>query len=148
MQPVTPEDRFALQDLMTAYCYAVDDLEDLEGLLDLFTDDAVLDFSAIGLPAMNGKAAFRGFYEGVFADMTHHTHYLSNFRIDSFGGDTAGLRAYAEGLGRSKDGNSVHVHVRYRMNAVRAGDGWKITRYEIHPGMPMPGSLDEIHGER
>ena len=148
MQAISLEERFALQDLMTAYCYAVDDLGDLQSLLDLFTDDAVLDFSAIGLPAMEGKVAFRGFYESVFADMTHHTHYLSNFRIDSFGGDTAALRAYAEGLGRSREGNSVHVHVRYRMKAVRTGGSWKISRYEIHPGMPMPGSLEEIHGER
>lgn len=47
------EVRVALQDLMTAYCYAVDRLDDVDGLLDLFTEDAVLDFSAIGLPVMN-----------------------------------------------------------------------------------------------
>lgn len=44
------EDRQALQDLLTAYCTAVDSLTDLEGLLDCFTDDAVFDLSGIDLP--------------------------------------------------------------------------------------------------
>ena len=142
------EERIALEDMMTEYCYRVDALDDMPAVLDLFTDDAVLDFSGIGLPAMNGKPAFKAFYESVFADMSHHNHYISNYRLDRYDGDTASMRAYARGMGRSKDGGMVDVDVRYRMDFVRNGDGWKITRYEIHPGMPMPASLDQIHGHR
>jgi len=148
MTTVPLEERFALQDLMTDYCYAVDGLQDVEALLDLFTDDAVLDFSDIGLPAMPGKDSFRPFYEAVFADMTHHTHYLTNFRVESYEGDNAVTRAYVQGLGRSSDGNEVLVHVRYRMECKRTPNGWKCSRYEIIKGMPMPGSLTEIHGDR
>lgn len=148
MSKVPVEDRIALQDLMTDYCYAVDQLSDLEQLLDLFTDDAVLDFSAIGLPQMPGKPEFRKFYESVFADMTHHTHYISNFRVESYDDKRATMRAYVQGLGRAKDGNEVLVHVRYRMDCVKTDSGWKCERYEITPGMPLPGSLEEIHGER
>jgi len=142
------EDRIALQDQMTAYCYAVDKLENVEELLDLFTDDAVLDFSAIGLPAMPGKSSFKAFYDGVFSDMSHHQHYISNFKPTAYDGDTATMWAYAHGFGRANDGNTVEVHVRYRMNFARVDGGWKITRYEIHGAMPLPGSLDEIHGDR
>ena len=149
MQAQLPiEERFALQDLMTDYCYAVDQLSDVEQLLALFTDDAILDFSDIGLPAMPGKAAFRAFYEGVFDDMTHHQHYLSNFRVEAYDGNTATLRAYVQGLGRDKSGNEVHVHVRYRMETVKTSQGWKCRHYWILGGMPMPDSLEEIHGER
>lgn len=148
MTRIPVEERIALQDLMTDYCYAVDKLQDVQELLDLFTDDAVLDFSDIGLPAMPGKAAFKKFYDGVFADMSHHTHYISNFRVESYAGDKATMRAYVQGLGRAKDGNEVLVHVRYRMECVRKGERWKCSRYEILKGMPMPGSLDQIHGER
>lgn len=148
MTQIPIEERIALQDLMTDYCYAVDGLQDVEELLDLFTEDAVLDFSDIGLPAMHGKAEFRKFYEGVFADMTHHTHYITNFRLESYSGNNAAMRSYAQGLGRSSDGNEVHVHVRYRMEFVRTERGWRISKYFILGGMPMPGSLDEIHGER
>lgn len=148
MPHIPLEERIALQDLMTDYCYAVDKLTDIDELLGLFTDDAVLDFSAIGLPAMPGKAEFRKFYERVFADMSHHTHYISNFRVEQYQGTQGVMRAYVQGLGRSKDGNEVHVHVRYRMECVKTDAGWKCSRYEISPGMPLPGSLDEIHGER
>ncbi|MBU6269549.1 MAG: nuclear transport factor 2 family protein [Sphingomonadales bacterium] len=142
------EERIALQDLMTDYCYAVDGLNDVEELLALFTEDAVLDFSDIGLPAMHGRAEHRKFYEGVFADMSHHTHYISNFRLVSYDGDSAVMRSYVQGLGRSNDGNEVQVHVRYRMDCVKRAGAWKCQAYYILAGMPMPGSLAEIHGER
>lgn len=144
---VPVEDRIALQDLMTDYCYAVDKLTDLPELLDLFTDDAVLDFSDIGLKAMPGKERFREFYENVFTGMTHHTHYISNFRVASYTGDAAVMNAYVDGLGRSEDGNTVEVHVRYRMDCVRVADEWKINAYYILKGMPMPDSLTEIHND-
>lgn len=148
MSKVPVEDRIALQDLMTEYCYAVDKLTDLDDLLDLFTDDAVLDFSDIGLPAMNGKARFREFYQTVFADMTDHQHYITNFRVASYSGDTAVMTAYVQGLGRAKDGNTVEVHVRYRMDCLKVGDAWKCSAYYILKGMPMPESLTEIHHDR
>lgn len=149
MSQVIPlEVRFALQDLMTDYCYAVDALTSVDELLDLFTDDAVLDFSDIGLPVMTGKPEFKKFFDSVFADMAYHTHYISNFRVESYAGDHAVMRAYVQGFGRSKDGNEVHVHVRYRMECVNSAAGWKFTRYDNLKGMPLPGSLDEIHGTR
>lgn len=144
---VPVEDRIALQDLLTEYCYAVDKLTDLPELLDLFTDDALLDFSDIGLQEMKGKERFREFYENVFAGMTHHTHYISNFRVESYTGDTAVMTAYAEGLGRSVDGNTVQVHVRYRMHCVKLNDEWKISAYYNCKGMPMPESLTDIHND-
>ncbi|MDE2442432.1 MAG: nuclear transport factor 2 family protein [Betaproteobacteria bacterium] len=142
------EERIALQDLMTDYCYAVDALDDVAVLLDLFTEDAVLDFSDIGLPAMHGRDAHRAFYTGVFADMSHHTHYITNFRLVSYAGDAAVMRSYVQGLGRAKDGNEVLVHVRYQMDCVKRNGAWKCQTYYIRAGMPMPGSLAEIHGER
>lgn len=141
------EERIALQDLMTDYCYAVDKLSDVQELLDLFTDDAVLDFSDIGLPAMHGKQEFKKFYDDVFADMSHHTHYISNFRVESYDGDRAVMRAYVQGLGRAKDGKEVLVHVRYRMSCVRTASGWKLDNYRISPGMPMPAVLEALHAD-
>ena len=147
MPKPSAEDRAALQDLMIAYCYAVDSLDDVEALLSLFTDDAVLDFSPIGLPLMSGHGEIRKFFEGVFSDMSHHAHYITNFKLDRCDGDTASMRAYVIGLGRAKDGNTVDVKVRYTFDAVRIGDGWKANRYSIFPMMPLPNSLAEIHGD-
>jgi ketosteroid isomerase-like protein len=147
MSQIPIEERLALQDLMTDYCYAVDKLTDVEELLDLFTDDAVLDLSEIGIPVMSGKSEFKKFYDNVFADMSHHTHYISNFRVAAYAGDKATMRAYVQGLGRANDGKEVHVHVRYRMDCVRVGGHWKCQTYWITPGMPLPDSMREIHGE-
>lgn len=142
------EDRTALQDLMVAYCYAVDKLADVDVLLSLFTEDAVLDFSAIGLPAMHGHAEIRRFFDGVFADMSHHAHYITNFRPVHFDGNTGAMTAYVIGIGRSKSGNAVEVNVQYTFEAVRTDAGWKANRYSMFSMMPLPGSLAEIHGAR
>lgn len=149
MLAIPLEERIALQDLMTAYCYAVDKLADVDVLLDLFTADAVLDLSAIGLPLMNGRAEIKAFFDGVFADMSHHAHYITNFRPVHYDGQTGAMTAYVIGLGRSNDGNSVEVNVQYTFEAVKQADGaWKCARYSMFSMMPLPGSLAEIHGER
>ncbi|HZU63911.1 MAG TPA: nuclear transport factor 2 family protein [Novosphingobium sp.] len=142
------EDRIALQDLMTAYCYAVDRLDDIDTLLALFTPDATLDFTRIGLPLMEGHGAIRAFFDGVFADMTHHAHHIGNFRPIRHAGDTAAMTAYVHGLGRARDGNTVDVHVEYTFDCVRTAAGWKCRRYSMFSLLPLPGSLAEIHGSR
>ena len=141
------EDRLALQEVVNSYCTAVDRLADVDALVSLFTEDAVIDMSAIHLPHVEGHAGIRGFFAPVFEMMSHHAHYWSNFRVDRLAGDDASISAYVTGLGQAKDGNSVKVYVQYFMDCVRRGDGWKIRRYRIKPRMPLPKSLTEIHGE-
>lgn len=141
------EDRIALQDLMTGYCYAVDDMGNVEGILDLFTEDAVLDFRMIGLPEMNGHGDIRAFFEGVFADMSHHAHFITNFRPEAWNGDSAAMSAYVIGMGRAKDGKEVTVQVQYRFDCVRTARGWKAKRYSMFAMMPPPASLGEIHAK-
>lgn len=142
--------RTALERHLIEYCYAVDGLEDVGPLLDLFTDDAVADFSAIGLPAMTGREEIGAFYKAVFADMTHHFHFISNFRPDGWDADegAGAMTAYVIGMGAAKDGSSITVQVKYRMECVQQGGAWKCRHYAITPMMPMPGSLAEVHGQR
>lgn len=147
MQTVPIEDRLAINDLMIAYCTAVDGLDDVQAVCNVFTQDADFDLSGIGLPRMSGNAGIRAFFEGVFADMTHHAHYLTNFAITAYGGDTASARAYIIGMGISRDGHSVTVNARYHFDTLRTDQGWKATRYAMEPLMPLPGSLDEIHAK-
>lgn len=148
MISISIEDRFALQDLMVAYCYAVDKLADVDDLLALFTEDAVLDFTEIGLPLMRGHDEIRRFFDGVFADMSHHAHYITNFRPVHFDGNRGAMTAYVLGLGRSKAGNEVAVNVHYTFEVVRTPTGWKAERYSMFSMMPLPASLAQIHGER
>ncbi|WP_245647549.1 nuclear transport factor 2 family protein [Novosphingobium lentum] len=142
------EDRIAIEDVMVAYCTAVDSLHDLDGLCDVFTPDATFDLSGIGLPRKLGHAGIREFFTAVFADMSHHAHYLTNFALTAYEGDRASARAYIIGMGRSKAGNEVTVNGRYYFDVVRTAAGWKASRYTMDFMMPLPGSLAVIHADR
>jgi ketosteroid isomerase-like protein len=140
------EDRMALQDVLTAFCNAVDSLSDMNGLLNCFTADAVFDLSGINLPRFDGRDAIRGFFAQVFADMSHHAHCASNFTIDRLSDTGATCRAAVIGTGATKDGRSVLVYVRYFLEYSRMTEGWKIKRLSEAALMPLPGSLTAIHG--
>jgi ketosteroid isomerase-like protein len=140
------EDRLALQDVLTAFCNAVDSLSDLDGLLNCFTADAVFDLSGISLPCFEGRDAIRGFFVQVFADMSHHAHCASNFTVDLLTDTSAQSRAAVIGTGATKDGRSVLVYVRYFLDYRRIGADWKISRLSEAALMPLPHSLTAIHG--
>jgi ketosteroid isomerase-like protein len=139
--------RTDIERLMIDYCYNVDALDDLNRFVSLFTDDIVTDMTGIGLPLMKGKDELRAFFDGVFNKMSHHFHFISNFRPDSWDGETGAMTAYVIGMGHAKDGNSVTLQVKYRMECVETEAGWKCRRYTITPMMPLPASLAKIHGE-
>lgn len=126
------EDRLAIQDLLVAYAHAVDSLHDIDGICDVFTEDAVFDLSGINFPSLNGHAEIRGFFEDTFANMSAHAHYLTNFAITAYDGDTASIRAYVIGMGKYKAGGGITVHGRYFFDVRRADGGWKATRYTMN----------------
>ena len=140
------EDRIALQDVLTAYCNAVDSLSDMEGLLNCFTEDAVLDLGGIGLPRFDGHAGIRKFFTQVFHDMSHHAHNATNFTVDKLEGDSATCRAAVIGTGATNDGRTVLVYVRYFLELVRTKAGWKMSRFGETVLMPLPKALTDIHG--
>ena len=140
------EDRFALEDALTRYCTGIDSLEDVDALLESFTDDAVFDLTGIDLPRFEGREALRGFFVQVFDDMTHHAHFTTNFAIDEITAGTARCTAYVMGMGVARDGNDVLVYVKYFLDFVKQNGGWKIRNFGEASLMPLPESLTEIHG--
>jgi ketosteroid isomerase-like protein len=140
------EDRQALQDVLHAYCTAIDTMTDLDGLMECFTEDAVFDATGIGLPRFEGQVAIRGFFAQVFGDMTHHAHYTANFAIDKLENDEAFCRNYAIGNGRAKDGRIIEAYVRYYIHFVRTPSGWKIKSFGEDPLMPLPEEVIGVHG--
>ncbi|NML93712.1 nuclear transport factor 2 family protein [Novosphingobium sp. TW-4] len=136
------EDRLAIQDLMIAYAHAVDTIGNIDGILDVFTEDAVFDLSGIGLAALEGHDGIRGFFTNVFANMAHHAHYLTNFAVTAYAGDTASMRAYVIGMGVGKDGSTVTVNGRYYFDVRRTAAGWKATRYTMDFLLPLSGTLE------
>lgn len=137
MTPCPIEDRLAIQDLMIAYAHAVDSLSDIDGICDVFTEDAVFDLSGINYPSVKGHSGIREFFTGVFAGMAHHAHYLTNFAVTAYAGDSATMRAYVIGMGRYKDGGGITVHGRYHFDVVRTPQGWKTRRYTMDFLIPV-----------
>lgn len=136
------EDRFAIQDVLIAYAHAVDQMDSIDAICDVFTEDAVFDLSGIGLAAVHGHEGIRGFFTNVLANMAHHAHYLTNFAITAYAGDTASIRAYVIGMGVGKDGRGVTVNGRYYFDVKRTDAGWKATRYTMDFLLPLTGTLE------
>jgi len=134
------DDRLALEDLTIAYATAVDSLTDIDGILACFTEDVDYDLSGIGMVHVDGHAGVRAFFEGVFAANSHHAHYLSNFTVTAFTGDTAATSNYVIGMGRGYDGSEILVHACYYFDAVRTAAGWKFARYTMKFLMPPAGA--------
>lgn len=132
------EDRLALEDLTIAYAHAVDSMTDVDGICACFTEDADYDLSGIGMAHVSGQAGIRDFFTGVFAANSHHAHYLSNFAVTAFGGDSASVRTYVTGMGRGRDGSAITVHGRYYFDCVRTPEGWRFARYSMDVLLP-PG---------
>ncbi|OZA31740.1 MAG: ketosteroid isomerase [Novosphingobium sp. 17-62-9] len=102
----------------------------------------MFDLSGIGLAALEGHEGIRGFFTNVFANMAHHAHYLTNFAVTAYDGDTASMRAYVIGMGQGKDGSTVTVNGRYFFDVRRTPAGWKATRYTMNFLMPLSGTLE------
>ena len=131
------EDRFAIQDVMVAYAHAVDSLHDLDGICDVFVEDAVFDLSGIGFPSLVGHEQIRGFFADTFEAMSAHAHYLTNFAITAYDGETASIRAYVIGMGKYKAGGGITVHGRYYFDVVKTPAGWKAKRYTMDFLIPL-----------
>ena len=134
------EDRLALEDLTLAYAHTVDSMTDVEGIAQCFTEDADYDLSGIGMAHVAGRAGIREFFSGIFAANAHHAHYLSNFAVTAYGGDTASVRTYVIGMARGKDGSEIVVHGRYYFDAVRTAEGWRFARYTMDFLIPPAGA--------
>jgi uncharacterized protein (TIGR02246 family) len=119
-------DRFAIRDLFTRYCCALDNGE-VETVVDCFTEDAVLKSPMIDL---KGSEAIRGFadrFAAMRAAGTQFRHLVTNIAVD-IDGDRAQATAYLLVL-ISKDGSHRTLPPgRYECDLVKRTDGWRFSR--------------------
>lgn len=128
--------RRAIHDLMADYSHNLDALEDAERVIALFTDDVVVDFSSVGFPTMSGIGEVRGFYTGLFQSMAHQFHDMANFRPVSWDGEVAVAEVYVIGMGQPKEGDLIHVQVKYRWECVETAGAWKCRKFSLAAMMP------------
>ncbi len=126
----------AIKDLMAEYSHNLDAMEDAEKVVAIFTPDAVVDFSAVGFPAMNGEDEIRGFFAGLFPAMAGQFHDMANFRPASWDDEVAIVETYVIGMGQPKDGDLIHVQVKYRWECIETANGWRCRHFTLKPMMP------------
>ena len=121
----TLADRLAIDDLLTTYACAVDE-RDWDAFRSVFTDDAILDYTAFGGP--------RGSADQV-AQWTAHAlqvidasqHFITNLRLQ-LNGDEATARTYVYSpLAVRGGGGIMHTGGSYADRLRRTADGWRIT---------------------
>jgi hypothetical protein len=143
---LTPEriaHRIEIEDILTRYCYAVDDRE-WDVYRGLFTPDAVIDDRVSG-GIQSGVEDHIQYLMSALSKVVFSQHAISTIRID-LSADTAQVRAHCScpmvvQLGGAKD-CVFFQGLWYRNSLVRAHEGWKISRlveegywtYNMPPG--------------
>jgi uncharacterized protein (TIGR02246 family) len=104
------EDRFAIADLVAAYCSAIDE-RDLGRFLELFSEDAVLRHRD-GVMRLDGKAEIEAYYTRRFASYGYTFHYPHACTVRFDGDDVASgvVTGHAE---MGVEGELVLAAIRY-----------------------------------
>jgi len=139
------EDRAAIEDVLLAYYAAVDSMCDLDGLVDCFTSDAVLDVGDLGLSRLVGHDAIRAFFAGVFRDTAHHAHHISNVRISRLECDEATAHGYVFAKAKGVGGLELFVHCKYDIELVRTAAGWKMCLFDEDAQIPIGDEVSALH---
>ncbi|MDT4935627.1 MAG: hypothetical protein QOK11_3519 [Pseudonocardiales bacterium] len=120
-------DRLEIQDLITAYSYAVDFHRwgDLDAI---FTPDAVLDFTASG-GEKGDLTAIKAFFQRALTMFDGHQHLMGNTAV-TLDGDTATATTLCHNPMYLKSDNGqqrlLFVGIWYHDALVRTSDGWRI----------------------
>ncbi len=127
-------DRLELQDLITAYSYAID-FRRWDDLDDIFTADARLDFTATG--GESGDFATMKQWLARTLDMfTGHQHLVATTQIELAGDRASGRSICHNPMYLDVDGKQqvLFVGLWYLDEFVRTKDGWRIASRKQQKG--------------
>ncbi|MDT0574972.1 nuclear transport factor 2 family protein [Croceicoccus sp. F390] len=124
-------DRAEIQDLMTSYSYAIDD-RNWDALDDVFTPDAIIDYSEAG-GSRGDVATTKRFLAGAMKSFTGFQHMVSTTDI-KINGDEAHARTIlfnpmimeGEASGENR-GRIFFIGLWYEDTVVRSPKGWRIS---------------------
>ena len=127
MSTIAIEDRIEVQDLLVRYCHVLDD-RDWPAFEDLFTADAVLDFTAFGGPRC-GVRELVDFLRSVAAQVPSWQHTISTSLLTAGDGCIKSRCAAQVMMISRNDDGSDHVIFNglwYRDTVVHTARGWRI----------------------
>ncbi len=118
-------DRQAISEVLYAYAERFD-RNDPEGVAELFTPDAVIDYNP-DTPNVIGAEVARTIAVGLRELFTATSHHISNITIRFDGPDTAESLCYVDAWHRYHDGSpDGFLWGRYQTRFVRTAAGWRI----------------------
>ena len=138
-------DRFAIQDLMVDYCYAIDN-RDWDALDAIFTPDAIIDYTEmVGIKGT--LAEIKLFLVSSMAAVQACQHIISTSKITIDGDRAHGKTVCTNPMVLNPDGHVMFVGLWYRDEFVRTAAGWRISsryeencwRYNVPAGLLQPG---------
>lgn len=125
-------DRLEIQDLLVEYCHCIDSMN-WDGLDDVFTADAVIDYSAMG-GSSGGLAHTKEFLATAMPNFAGFQHMISTSKIElAAGGDpdraTGKTICHNPMIANGPDGQPqvMHCGFWYVDELVRTPRGWRIS---------------------
>ena len=120
-------DRIEIHELLNRYAHAIDFM-DWRLLADVFTEDAVADYSSAGEyveveSVRRGRDQIIDYYETAMAPFAGVLHFMTNHLVE-LDGDRARTRSYMHVLNLGMGGI-------YRCQCRRLDAGWRIERLEL-----------------
>ncbi len=136
-------DRFEIQDLLTAYCDAIDS-RDWDALDNIFTSDAIVDYTAAG-GAKGNLSETKAYLERALKQFSSMQHMLG-LPVIKITGDMATSRTIAfNPMSVEKDSqpHTFFVGIWYCDELTRTKAGWRIThrREELSYFHNMPADF-------
>jgi hypothetical protein len=143
MSPEEVSDRLEIQDLFARYSFAIDD-RDWDALDDVFTADAVIDYTAAG--GVRGTLPqIKVWLAQVMARFSAYQHMVATTRLELTGDSATSRTILFNPMVVDKDGvkQVFFVGLWYRDQLVRTARGWRIReRIEqfsyVHNAPDMP----------
>ncbi|AXV08919.1 hypothetical protein DVS28_a4253 [Euzebya pacifica] len=124
----TANDLEAIRGLLGRYADHIDAV-DLDGLATLFTEDATAWLLGTELTGRDEIID----YVGKALDRCEATSHLIGSHVVDAAWDSATQTAVVQAFHRFRDtGETWLLHGRYVQSLVLTGDGWRITRHELH----------------
>ncbi len=120
-------DRIEIDDLLVRYSHAIDS-RDFDALDEVFTPDAVIDYSAMG-GAKGSLPEIKEFLRKAMAQFSGFQHLIANSMIDLRGDEASGRTICHNPMVMAKPGGETHVFycgLWYKDELVRTPRGWRI----------------------
>jgi hypothetical protein len=122
-------DRMEIQDLLVAYCYAIDN-RDWDALDDIFMPDAVIDYTEM-VGVKGTLPEIKTFLDGSIRALAATQHIISTSQIKITGDRAQGRSVCTNPMVLLPDNHLMVVGLWYRDEFVRTENGWRISaRYE------------------